>query len=339
MAKYCYHASHEQFTPGQLVAYGCLAESCRFDGVLCSDHLQPWAIVQGSSGHAWSWLGAALQATNYISFGTVTVPGGWRYHPVMMAQAIATLCEMFPQRMPWIAFGSGEALNEAVLGDRWPEKGERQRRMLEGVQLLRRLFQGESVSHFGALQALDARLWVKPPQFPRLFGAAMTEETARWAGGWADGLFTLGRDLDKLARVVKAFREGGGEGKPIHVKLDTCLGSSVDAALVEAHKEWRFACIGVEKHHRLRTPEAFEQASASITVQAMGRHVLAWSDPATLIDHVWACLQIGVEVVDFHHVGLDQARFIRAAAADVIPALRLKERRSAAQASWLAGRA
>lgn len=326
MAKYIYHASHEQFTPSQLVAYSRLAEACRFDAVFCSDHLQPWARIQGNSGHAWTWLGAALQATNHISFGTVTVPGGWRYHPVILAQTIATLCELFPGRLPWIALGSGEALNEAMLGCRWPEKKERERRLLEGAALLRSLFQGNEVSHFGALQALEARLWVAPPEVPRLFGAAMTPDTARWVGGWADGLFTLGRDLEQLTHIVRAFREGGGEGKPVHVKLDTSLGDTTDKALEEAHQQWRFACVDLDMHHRLRTPEAFEHASANLVPEDMNRYVLAWSDPRTLIEHVWACMKIGVEAIDFHHVGLNQSRFIRVVGADVIPSLRLRER-------------
>ena len=324
MARYSYHASHEQFTPSQLVTLSRMAERYRFDGVFCSDHLQPWAPAQGQSGHAWVWLGAALQATNHISFGTVTVPGGWRYHPVTLAQSVATLCDLFPGRLPWIALGSGEALNEVPMGGEWPSKETRDQRLIEGSAMVRRLLQGDTVISEGPISARRARIWVRPPQVPTLFGAAMTEATARQAGAWADGLLTLGRDLDKLRRIIDAFREGGGSGKPVHVKLDTCQGPSIEAARQEAHGQWRFACLPPHLHHELGFPMAFEAASASVQPQDMDGHVLLWSDPRALVEHTWSCLRLGVEWVSFHHVGSNQALFIQTLGSDVVPALRLR---------------
>lgn len=328
MARYSYHASHEQFTPSQLVALSRLAERHRFDAVFSSDHLQPWSPSQGQSGHVWTWLGAALQATNHIAFGTITVPGGWRYHPVHLAQSIATLCELFPGRVPWLALGSGEALNEAVFGQGWPDKEERERRLLAGARMLIDLLQGQPVDSDGPIRARQARIWVRPQQLPRLFGAAMTPATARWVGGWADGLLTLGSDLDKLSRIIEAFREGGGEGKPVHVKLDTCQGIDVPAARREAHAQWRFACVGLGEHHDLRTPQAFDEAARLIQPHDMDRHVLMWRDPGVLVEHAWACVKMGAQAIDFQHVGLNQQLFIQTLGADVIPALRLRQRRS-----------
>ena len=121
-----YHASHEQVPPSRLLTSVVRAEDVGFDGAMCSDHLAPWGIAQGESGYAWSWLGAALASTSF-SLGVVTAPGQ-RYHPVIIAQAIATLEEMFPGRF-WAALGSGEAVNEHVTGDEWPTKTHRNARL------------------------------------------------------------------------------------------------------------------------------------------------------------------------------------------------------------------
>lgn len=326
MTKYSYHASHEQFSPSQLVSFCKLAENHRFDAVFCSDHLQPWATTQGNSGHLWSWLGAAMQATHHIAFSTITVPGGMRHHPVMVAQAMATLEEMFPGRLPWIAFGSGEALNEAALGGDWPPAPQRNQRLEEAAGIIRQLMRGQSVTDLGMFDLHDARIWVGSKNSPQLFGSAMTEATAHWVGGWADGLLTLGTDLGGLSKIINAFRQGGGRGKPVHVKIDTCHGKSRPSALEEAHRQWRYACVERRKHHDLRTPEAFEAESHTLKVEDMDRHVLIWTDAQELIDHLWACIQMGVGAINLHHVGIQQPAFISTVGSSVIPPLRLRER-------------
>src|ERR671912_30728 len=128
MAQIGYHASHEQFTPGELIEYVVAAERAGFASVMSSDHFAPWSDAQGQSGFAWSWLGAAL-ATTSLPFGVVNAPGQ-RYHPAIVAQASATLAVMFPDRF-WIAVGSGQLLNEHITGDRWPAKPERNERLRE----------------------------------------------------------------------------------------------------------------------------------------------------------------------------------------------------------------
>ena len=176
---------------------------------MCSDHLAPWSERQGHSGHAWSWLGAAMQATS-LPFGVVTAPGQ-RSHPAITAQAIATLGELFPGRF-WAALGSGEALNEHVTGDPWPAKADRDARLLECVEVIRALLRGEEVTHDGLVRVDRARVWSLPEEPPPLFGAAVSEETARTVGSWADGLITVRQPSDVLRRVIDAFRDGGGGG-------------------------------------------------------------------------------------------------------------------------------
>jgi alkanesulfonate monooxygenase SsuD/methylene tetrahydromethanopterin reductase-like flavin-dependent oxidoreductase (luciferase family) len=131
MNRISYHVSHEQFSPRELLRYVREAEAAGFDAAFSSDHLQPWAPSQGQSGFAWAWLGAALAQTERLSFSVITVPGGWRYHPAVLAQAIATLGQMFPGRLPWVAVGTGETINERMVGLDWPEKGERNARLRE----------------------------------------------------------------------------------------------------------------------------------------------------------------------------------------------------------------
>src|SRR4051794_1820840 len=180
---------------------------------MCSDHFHPWSERQGQSGYTWAWLGAAMQAT-HLSFGTVCAPGQ-RYHPAVIAQAAATLAQMFPGRL-WVALGTGQNLNEHINGAHWPPKPERQARLRESVAGIRALWAGETVNRETPwFRVRNAKLYTRPGAPPRIFGAAITEDTARWVGGWADGLITVGKDPEGLRRVVNAFREGGGDGKPL----------------------------------------------------------------------------------------------------------------------------
>jgi alkanesulfonate monooxygenase SsuD/methylene tetrahydromethanopterin reductase-like flavin-dependent oxidoreductase (luciferase family) len=125
------------------------------------------------------------------------VPGGWRYNPAVLAQAIATLGRMFPGRLPWVALGSGQAMNEAVTGQPWPDKAERNARLREGAEIVRALLAGETVTHHGRVSVVDVT---------RLVGAATSEATAEWLGGWADGLLTVGTRPETLRPTTETFR-------------------------------------------------------------------------------------------------------------------------------------
>ncbi len=217
MAFIGFHASHEQLPPSVLLRSVIAAEAAGFEAAMCSDHLAPWSARQGQSGFAWSWLGAALQATS-LPFGVVNAPGQ-RYHPVIVAQAIATLAEMFPGRF-WAALGSGEAINEHVTGDPWITKSLRDERLLECVSVIRRLLRGEEVDHIGLVEVDRARVWSLPAKLPDLVGAAVSAATAERVGGWADGLITVLQPTDDLKRVLDAFRRGGGKRS---VPISRCI--------------------------------------------------------------------------------------------------------------------
>jgi coenzyme F420-dependent glucose-6-phosphate dehydrogenase len=154
-----YQASHEQFSPSALLRYAVMAEQAGFDAIHSSDHFHPWSAAQGQSGYSFAWLGAALQATS-LPFGVICAPGQ-RYHPAIVAQAAATLTEMFPGRF-WLTLGSGEAINEQITGGRWPGKPERNQRLLESATVIRRLLAGETVSHDGLVTVKEAKLYSLP---------------------------------------------------------------------------------------------------------------------------------------------------------------------------------
>jgi probable non-F420 flavinoid oxidoreductase len=323
MTQFSYHISHEQFSPGNLLELVRHAEDAGFDAAFSSDHLQPWAPAQGHSGFAWAWLGAALQATKRLSFGVISVPGGWRYSPVVLAQAIATLGQMFPGRVPWVALGSGQAVNEATTGQPWPDKAERNARLKEGAEIIRALLAGETVTHRGRVSVVDARIWSRPEQPTRLVGAATSEATAEWLGSWADGLLTVGTRPAALRRTIEAFRRGGGEGKPIYLKADVSWAASENEALRQAHEQWRFNLLGGDVNWELRTPLQFETAARFVRPEDMREAVLISADPARLANWLAEFAALGFDSIDLHQVGTDQHGFIDIFGGKVLPALRL----------------
>src|SRR5690606_4113266 len=178
-------------------------------------HFHPWSERQGHSGFAWSWLGAALQATK-LSYGVVCAPVQ-RYHPAIIAQAVATLGEMFPGRF-WVAFGSGELLNERIVGGGWPSDAERDDRLEEALHIIRALLSGERLTHAGRyFRVVEAQLYGLPAEPPRLFAAAIGPQAAARLAPHVDGLITVSQPPDKLRAVSDAFREAGGD-KPVFLQ-------------------------------------------------------------------------------------------------------------------------
>ena len=318
MAIFGYHASHEQAPPSTLLSCVQLAEEAGFQAAMCSDHFAPWSTAQGHSGFAWSWLGAALQATS-LSFGCVNAPGQ-RYHPAIVAQAAATLAEMFPGRF-WVALGSGEALNEHITGTRWPPKQSRNARLLECVQVIRALLAGETVSHQGLVTVDRAMLWSRPASPPPLFGAAVTAETAGWVGGWADGLITVNQSADKLRRVVDAFRAGGGDGKPMSLQVHLAYAEAEATALANAHQQWGSNVLDSALCWELELPEQFEAATRHVRPDDVRDTVLISADPGQLTESLAAYAELGFDAIYLHEVGRDQRRFIDVVGAEVLPSL------------------
>ena len=303
------HCSHEQIPPSRLLAHAREAEAAGFRAAMSSDHFSPWSERQGESGFAWSFLGAALQATE-LPFGVVNAPGQ-RYHPAIVAQAAATLCELFPGRL-WVALGTGEASNEHITGDRWPPKDVRNARLRECVEVMRALFAGEEVSHDGLVRVDRARLWTLPEEPPPLVGAAVSPETARWCGGWADGLVTINQPREVLERVVAAFREGGGEGKPVNLQVHLSWAPSEEEALAIAHDQWRTNVFPPPLCWDLETVEQFDEAAAHVRPEDVRGAVLVSSDLSRHAEWLAELAGLGFDQIQLHHVGQDLTPFIEA---------------------------
>lgn len=312
-----YHASHEQFAPSALLGWAKRAEAAGFRAAMCSDHFAPWSARQPHSGYSWAWLGAALGATS-LPMGVVTAPGQ-RQHPALVAQAAATLAEMFPGRF-WMALGSGEALNEHITGDRWPPKPVRQARLAECVAVIRRLFAGEAVTHDGLVRVADARLYTRPATPPMIYGAAVSAETAAWVATWADGLITVNQPRERLVRVAEAFRRAGGEGKPMALQVHVAHAADEATALAEAHDQWRFCALAGDLMWDLPSPAHFDAATQHVRPEDLRDAVRIAADPRRHVGWMEEDAALGFSEIYLHHVGRDQDRFIDDFAARVLPA-------------------
>jgi probable non-F420 flavinoid oxidoreductase len=312
------HCSHEQIPPSRLLHHAREAEAAGFSAGMCSDHFSPWSERQGESGFAWSFLGAALQATE-LPWGVVNAPGE-RYHPAIVAQAAATLCELFPGRL-WVALGTGEFSNEHITGAPWPAKRVRAARLRECVDVMRALFAGEVVDHDGLIRVDRAKLWTLPAEPPALIGAAVSPATARWCGGWADGLATINQPRERLEQVIAAFREGGGEGKPVHLQVHLSWAPTEEEALAIAHDQWRTNVFAPPLCWDLATVEQFDEAAKHVRPEDVRGAVLVSADLARHAAWLTELAGLGVDSLQLHHVGQDLAPFIAAFAESVLPEL------------------
>ena len=314
-----YHASHEQFAPGDLLELVGAAERAGFDCAHSSDHFHPWHAGQGQSGFAWAWLGAAMQATT-MPFSVVSAPG-YRYHPAILAQAIATLAQMFPGRF-CVALGSGEALNEGITGAPWPDKAERNARLTECAAVIRALLNGETVTHRGRVTVIEAHLYSRPDEQVPLFAAAVTPETAAEMAGWADGLLTTGGSAQSIASTVEAFRGNGGRGKPVHIQHALSWAPTQAEAEQQAIQQWFNGAIGGDAAWQLRTPGQFEALQSTVTLEVLQRSLVISSDLDRQRSEIAALLALDPNTVFLHCVARNQRQFIETFGQAVLPTLR-----------------
>jgi probable non-F420 flavinoid oxidoreductase len=313
-----YHASHEQFPPSKLLAWTQRAESAGFQAFFSSDHFHPWSEAQGEAGFSWSWMGAAL-ATTHLPGRMICCPG-YRQHPAVVAQAGATLAEMFADRF-WLAIGSGQALNERITGERWPAKDQRNARLRECADIIRALWRGETVTHRGLVTVEEARLYTLPKRPPLLVGAAVTEKTAEWLGGWADALITTSRPPQELEKMVEAFRRGGGEGKPLFLKVGLSFAATDELARASAHQQWRSVAFPNHLLTELRTPAEFDAAGAHVRPEDMDAMIRISADPDRHAAWLAADAELGFEELILHNIATNQEEFIDTFGARVLPQL------------------
>ncbi|MGA5298805.1 TIGR03885 family FMN-dependent LLM class oxidoreductase [Nucisporomicrobium flavum] len=318
MTEYGIHCSHEQIPPADLLAAVIAAERAGFDAAMCSDHFSPWSARQGQSAFAWSWLGAALQATN-LSFGVVNAPGQ-RYHPAIIAQAIGTLGAMYPGRF-WAALGTGEYSNEHITGGPWPRKEVRNARLRECVDVIRDLLAGEEVTRDGLVTVDRARLWTRPPEPPPLIGAAVSTETAAWCAQWADGLVTVNAPEEKLRAMISAYRDAGGRG-PVCLQVHLSWAATEAEAEEIAYDQWRSNIFPPPVCWDLETAEHFDVVSQNVTVEQVRSVVNVSADLDRHTEWLRGYAGLGFDRIYLHHVGQDLSDFVTTFGAKVLPALR-----------------
>jgi probable non-F420 flavinoid oxidoreductase len=318
MTVYGFHASHEQVPPADLLAAVVRAEQAGFTAAMCSDHFSPWSARQGESGFAWSWLGAALQATG-LSFGVVNAPGQ-RYHPAIIAQASASLQAMFPDRF-WLALGTGEAANEHITGQGWPRKSIRNARLRECVDIIRALHAGEEVSHDGLVTVDRAKLWSLPPTPPPLIATSVSTETAAWSAEWADGAVTINQPVEDLRAWADAYRSAGGRG-PLVLQVHLSYAETDEKALEIAHDQWRANVLAPPLAWDIDSVEGFDEAASYVRPEDLRSSVIVSSDPGEHVRRLEEFVELGFDRIYLHHVGKEQDRFLDVFGEQVLPRLR-----------------
>jgi coenzyme F420-dependent glucose-6-phosphate dehydrogenase len=322
---YYYVCAHEQFPPGELLEQAVAAEAAGFDGLGCSDHLQPW-WEGGESAHAWVWLGAAAQATNNIPLGTAVTPPGPRYHPVLIAQAWATLEAMYPGR-PYLGVGSGESLNESPLGADWPSPGEQVERMEEALEIIHDLFAGKTVdrdgTHFSTKRAV---LHTLPEKRPPIYVSAFGPKAAGVAGRWGDGLWTLA-DPEMAPGVIDAYRaaasDAGREPGEIILQAQFSWAPDDDAAL-EGARVWKGAQPEEFFSDDWHDPGAmYEHGEEQVSDDELREALIVSSDPDVHVERVREIEKLGATTVALMNVsGADPRAALGVYAERVLPALR-----------------
>jgi coenzyme F420-dependent glucose-6-phosphate dehydrogenase len=310
-----YKLCSEERTATQLVEDARQAEEAGFEYVMISDHFHPWLDAQGQSPFVWSVLGGVAQATERISVGTGVTCPTVRIHPAIVAQAAATVATMMPGRF-FLGVGTGENLNEHILGDRWPNAATRRRMLEEAIGVMRDLWSGGLVSHVGEFYEVDtARLYSLPQVPPQICVAASGPAAAETAGTLGDGLISVAPD----GEVVSAFREAGGDGKPTYAELSVAFDPSEEAGLERAAAVWPLGAIPGELSQELPLPRHFEQAAEGVEPSDLAGKVAAGPDPGPYLEALERYTKAGFDHVTLHQIGQDQAGFIEFARKELLP--------------------
>jgi G6PDH family F420-dependent oxidoreductase len=300
-----YALSSEEHAPLDLVRHARLAEEAGFTFGLISDHFHPWISRQGNSPFVWGVLGAIAAATKTMRFGTGVTCPTTRIHPAIIAHAAATAAELMPGRF-FLGVGTGENLNEHVLGQGWPEWDVRAAMLEEAVEIIRELWKGDIVSHYGEHYSVEnARLYTVPETPPAIYVAGSGERAAEMAGRIGDGFVGTGPKAD----LINAFKRGGGRG-PRYGQVTLCWGKTEKAARATAHEWWPTVAIPGEATQELPNPVHFEQLAEMVTEDMVAKEIPCGPDPEPVIANIRKYLDAGYDHVYLHQVGPDQEGFI-----------------------------
>ena len=312
-----YALSSEEHRPLDLVRNAADAEEAGFTFALVSDHYHPWIDRQGQSPFVWGVLGGIALATERLTLGTGVTCPTMRIHPAVVAQAAATAASMLPGRF-FLGVGTGENLNEHVLGQRWPSAAIRREMLEEAIEVMRTLWRGESTSHRGRHYTVEnARVYTLPEEPIEVMVAAGGRATAELAGRIGDGLVGTSPDDELLA----AFEDAGGAGKPRYGQLTVCWAERVEDARRTALEMWPTAALAGPLGQELPLPSHFEAASRMVTEEEIAQKVVCGPDPEAHLEQLEAFRAAGYTHVYVHQVGPDQAGFLRFYEREILPLL------------------
>ncbi|MET8413084.1 TIGR03557 family F420-dependent LLM class oxidoreductase [Streptomyces sp. NPDC005195] len=316
MTTYGYFLSSEEFTPAELLSQARAAEQAGFDALAISDHFHPWNDEQGQSSFVWSMIGALSQVTSLPVTTLVTCPSV-RMHPAINAQAAATAAVLTEGRFRF-GLGTGEALNEHILGGPWPEASQRMEMLEEAIEVMRKLFTGEQTMHRGRHYTVqNARLYTLPHEAPPLYVSGFGPQAAALAGRIGDGFVTMTPDAD----LVGQFRRAGGGQKPVIGGLKVCWGTDGAQALKTAHRLWPNEQLPGELPQILPTPAHFEQASRLVTEEMVADAVVCGDNEDAHLRAVGAFAEAGFDEVYVNQIGPDQQGFFDFYRTDILPRL------------------
>ena len=325
MIRVGYALSSEEHTPNALVTNARRAEESGFEFALVSDHFHPWIDRQGQSAFVWSVIGGIAHATERLRLGTGVTCPTIRIHPAIVAQAAATCAAMMPGRF-FLGVGTGENLNEHVVGEGWPRAGVRVAMLEEAIQLIRELWRGEEMSFRGDYYTVDdARIYTLPEREPEIVVAANKPEAAKLAGRLGDGLCSTA----PIASVVEEFRRAGGEGKPCYGMVHVCFAQDEATARRTAHEWWPNAAIGGDLGQELPRPRHFEQAAEMVGEDDVAQQVACGPEPDVHLRAIDEFVQAGFDHVYVHQVGPDQGPFLDFCERELLPALEAEHRHAA----------
>jgi coenzyme F420-dependent glucose-6-phosphate dehydrogenase len=304
MTEFGYALSSEEHPPNDLVRYAQRAEAAGFTFAAISDHFHPWIDQQGQSPFVWSVLGGIAHATSTLKLGTGVTCPTFRIHPAIIAQAAATVTAMMPGRF-FLGVGSGENLNEHILGDHWPPAPVRQDMLGEAIAVLRQLWEGGYQSFDGNFYTVEnARIYTLPEEPPPIIVAAAGPSAATLAGERGDGIWAVAPQSELLQK----FTEAGGSG-PRYGQVKVCWAANEDDARKTAFEWWPNAGIGGELSQELPLPRHFEQAAQLVTADDVAEKTPLGPDPDRYVEAIKAFVDAGFDHVYIHQIGPDQEGF------------------------------
>ncbi|OBB27442.1 TIGR03557 family F420-dependent LLM class oxidoreductase [Mycolicibacterium fortuitum] len=311
-----YFLSCEQFGPKELIDQAKRAEDAGFGALWISDHFHPWTDEQGQSPFVWSVIGALSQAVSLPVTTAVTCPT-FRIHPAIIAQAAATASVQLDGRFV-LGVGSGEALNEHILGDPWPSVGRRQRMLEEAVEVIRLLHKGSKISRQGEYyEVQEARIYTRPQDPVPIYVSGFGEHSAKLAGRIGDGFCTTLPDAD----LIRTFRDNGGGDKPVQAGTKVSWDRDAEQALRVAHRLWASEQLPGRLAQTLPTPTDIGDATALVDPQKVAEHVTCGDDADRHAVQLRAYLDAGADEVYVQQIGPDMDGFFASWQRDVLPQL------------------